>query len=188
MNPHRVPSQIERDLQALRFKLQNEVLPSLVVCQAEIQRLTTKTLLDDSFKPDLQLAVMALRDAQAMWSQRATDNTTLSNLTRELDESVAARRIEAVNRAQARLQISIDEYLHASRLMARTFRALLNAQYQAQQTPGVNTNLSNLRLSQMHIPHLYPMSFQGALGEGMMAGIQQFERDDGLTPTQRAAA
>jgi len=179
--PHRVPSQIERDIATLKAKLQNEQLPSITNAEAAVHRWTSKAVLDDQFKPDLYAATKAVEAAQQAWAQRARDNTTLSNLQRELDESVATRRIEAAQRAQARLQTSIDEYMHASRLMARAFRALLNAQYQAQQTPGVNTNLSNLRLSQMHIPHLYPMSFGGTLGEGMMGGLQQFERDDGLT-------
>ena len=187
---HRPPSQIERELNQLRAKIQNEQLPSIPVLEAEVQRWTSKTVLDPIHRPDLYDATKAVEAAQATWAQRARDNTTLSNLTRELDESVAARRIEATNRADSRLIAAIGEYQHACLVAARAFRTLLNVQHQSRQCPGAQSNLSHLRLEQFHVPHLHPISFGGTLGESMLQGAVGFEQqnDFSIRPDLEKAA
>ena len=176
--PHRVPSMIEREIAALRFKIQNEQLPSIPVLEAEVQRLGARAVLDPALKPDLHLAVMAVRDAETQWVSRAKDNTLLKQLETELELSMMARRAEAIARADSRLNAAINEYQHACLVAARSFRGLLNVQHQSTKTPGASSNLSHLRLHQFHIPHLHPISFGGSLGESMMSGLQQFEQPE----------
>lgn len=184
-SPHRPPNMIEQDINALKFKIQNEPLPSIAVCQGEVHRWTTKAVLDDQFRADLWEATQALERAHAAWAARASDNTTLNTLAKELDESQAARRMELIRQADDNLNRAINEYQHNCLLAARALRTVLVAQHRSANTPGAQYNLDHLRLSQFHVPHLWPISFQGALGKGMIDGRQSWEEQP---QHERAAA
>ena len=188
--PHRAVSHIERELAQLRHKMQSEVLPSIPLLEAEVQKWTSKTVLDPIHRPDLYEATKAVEAAQQVWVNRAKDNTTVSNLTRELTEATEAKRIEAANRADSRLNAAIGEYTHACLVAARAMRTLLNTQHQSAQVPGASSNLSHLRLHQFHVPHLHPISFGGALGESMLQGAVGFEQqnDFSIRPDLEKAA
>jgi hypothetical protein len=182
---HRSPSQIERELNELKFKLQNQApLPSIPALEALVQKWTSRTVLDPIHRPDLYDATKALEAAQEVWAQRAKDNTTLSNLTRELDESIAQRRIEAARQADEQLQQAISEYQHACLIAARALRKVLHAQRQSSNVPGAQHNISALRVGGFNIPHLFGISNQGTLGSAMQQGLQAFESppqaDNGL--------
>ena len=180
--PHRPPSQISRDIAQLRAKLQFQELPSLPVLEATVQRLGARAVIDESLKPDLQLAVMAERDAQALWATRAQDNTTLKLLENELNESAAASRMELATAATERVSRAMQEFHHASLVCGRAYRSLLTASAQASNVPGAQYQVP-AHYAKLHLPTLYSVSWSGTLGEAMSQGLQQFEQ-----PIEREAA
>jgi len=188
MNPttiqHRPPSQIEREL----FQAKNTDLPpvpNIGALQAAVNHATTMATLDPLKRPELHEAVQALQQGHDAIAARGRHNTHLANLQRELDESVAARRIEAARRADDRLQQSVNEYKHACLVAARALRGVLNVQHQSAQVPGAASNISALRLEEFHVGHMWPMSWGGSLGAGMMQGRQSWE--DQPQPEREAA-
>lgn len=180
---HRPSIQIERELQELRRKVQLVELPALTSLESEVLKQTTKAALDPNCRPDLHNACEALRKGQEVWANRAKDNTSIKLLENELNESMAAERMERIAVADEQLQQAIDQYQHAALAAAKSYRVLLNAQRVAGQTPGASYNLSP-QLLKFDVGFLHGISNQGTLGEAMRQGPVQFENDRHL----RAAA
>lgn len=173
--PHRPVSQIERDLFQLRNAPKPDI-PNLGPLQAAVQHWTTQALINSAYQPQLIEADRKHREAIEVIAESGRRNSQINELDRELQEAVAADRIEKATAADEALSQAINEYKHAGLVAAKALRHLLNVQHQSQQVPGANHNLSSLRLNGFHIPHLYPISFQGSLGEAMTQGLQQFEQ------------
>jgi hypothetical protein len=171
---HRPSQQITRDIDTLKRSIVVE-LPSLVELETQVQKWTTLTALDPKHRPELHDAVTALADAKQVWATRAKQNTELKMLDNELNEAVAAERMEKITMVEQRLGRAIAEYRAAALVCARAVRTVLDESARCSRVPGASGGISALRLDQFHIPSLFPTSNQGSLGEAMMQGLQHFE-------------
>lgn len=184
--PPRSVEQIEREL----FQARNATLPpvpNIGALQAAVSHWTTEATLDPEHKPALQAAAQALREGNAAIAERGRHNLLIDNLTKELEQAQAARRMELIHQADATLQRAIDDYMHSSLQAARSLRRLIDAQRASSRVPGARHNLAHMRLGEFNIPQLQPISNQGTLGIAMMQGRAQWESMDDTT-TQREAA
>ena len=186
--PHRPPSQVERELAQAR----NAVLPPLPnigALQAAVSHWTTEATLDPEHKPALQAACEQLRAANIAIAERGRHNLLVDNLTKELEQAQAARRLELATQADDNLGNAIGEYRSACLVAARALRTLLNAQHASAATPGAQSNISALRVELFAIPHLTPLSNHGTLGTAMLQGAVGFEQqhDFGIRPNLKVA-
>jgi hypothetical protein len=184
--PHRPPEQIQRELtQAQKEQQSLQPLPSPSSTERLIAELTARQAVAetdaarDSLRADLHEQIVKLDAIRQDWQRNAQINTSIQSLTRELAESTAARRMEAITAADQSLERAIQRYQTLAVETARAWREMQSVAARNSHIPGAFHLISR---DGFDFEFLRPMSWQGPLSSIMKQGQAPFE-----TPEREAA-
>jgi hypothetical protein len=172
-------SQISRELDQCRSKHRLANLPFLPGMERRLQEATTKAVITG--KPEDRSTVVEINqeiiDARAEHQRHHDLTQQIKNLEEELDAAEQRARMENIRVADAAYQKAYNNYHSAAAATARAFRVWLNTARANSAVPGAAHQI-DVGHYDLHLPSMFPRSWNGSLGQSMRDGLLPFEIDE----------